>query len=81
MRKINPPPVPAVQHGPSRAARILAGDTAKAAPWVAGGARHGVPEAQLRLGRMLLEGEGAPKDEAAALAWFERRAEPGAPRP
>lgn len=58
---------------------ILARDPAEAAPWVETAARHGVPEAQLRLGQMLLDGVGAPKDETAALVWFKRGAEKGAP--
>jgi TPR repeat protein len=48
-----------------------------AATWVTAAANSGVPEAQLRLGRMLLSGEGAAKDEAAAVAWFAQAAEAG----
>jgi len=58
---------------------LLAGDPANAAPWVETAARYGVAEAQLRLGQMLLDGLGAPKDEAAALTWFMRAAKAGAP--
>ena len=58
---------------------LLAGDPAKAAPWIETAARHGVTEAQLRLGQMLLDGLGAPKDHGAALAWFLRAARAGAP--
>jgi len=40
-------------------------------------ADDGFAEAQLRLGRMLLSGEDARKDEEAAFAWFARAAEAG----
>jgi TPR repeat protein len=40
-------------------------------------AAHGVPEAQLRLGRMLLDGTGMARNPAAAFAWFERAARRG----
>jgi TPR repeat protein len=53
---------------------LLAGDAAEAAPWVESAARYGVAEAQLRLGRMCLEGVGVPRDPEAALAWFSRAA-------
>ena len=52
-------------------------DPDRAAPWVRAAAIHGVREAQLRLGRMLLEGEGVEKDAAAALRWFGRAAKAG----
>ena len=42
-------------------------------------ARYGLAEAQLRLGQLLLDGEGAPPDAAAALAWFQRSAAQGLP--
>jgi hypothetical protein len=58
---------------------LLAGDPAKAAPWIESAARYGVAEAQVRLGQMLLDGIGAPRDEAAALNWFTRAAGKGAP--
>ena len=58
---------------------LLAGDPKTAAPWIHAAARYGVAEAQLRLGQMLLDGAGAPKDEAAALTWFTRAAKTGAP--
>lgn len=56
----------------------LGGDPAEAAEWVLSAAEHGVPAAQLRLGRMLLEGRGLPRDERAALGWFSRAARRGA---
>ena len=55
---------------PSEFARVLAGDQQEAARWVRAAALQGIQGAQLRLGRMLLEGTGVPKDEAAALRWF-----------
>ena len=55
---------------PSEFARLLAGDQQEAARWVRVAALQGIPGAQLRLGRMLLEGTGVPKDEAASLRWF-----------
>jgi TPR repeat protein len=53
-------------------ARTLGGDVAASLPWVRAAAVHGVEEAQLRLGRMLLDGTGVPRDQAAALGWFRR---------
>lgn len=48
-----------------------------AATWVAAAASCGIAEAQVRLGRMLLEGEGVSKDERAAFACFLSAAEDG----
>ncbi len=56
---------------------LLAGDPAEAAEWVLSAAECGMTAAQLRLGRMLLEGTGVPRDEKAALAWFSRAAGQG----
>ena len=58
-------------------AKTLGGDPAHAAPWVRAAAAHGVREAQVRLGRMLLNGEGVSKDERAAYRWFLRAARDG----
>ncbi|MGH8149210.1 MAG: tetratricopeptide repeat protein [Steroidobacteraceae bacterium] len=55
----------------------LGGDPADAAEWVLSAAEHGIPAAQLRLGRLLLEGHGLPRDERAALAWFAHAAHRG----
>jgi TPR repeat protein len=55
--------------------RLLSGEPVKAAPWVAAAAQAGLPEGQVRLGRMLLEGEGAPRNPTAAVAWFSRAAQ------
>ena len=46
-----------------------------AAPWVTAAANSGLADAQVRLGRMLLAGEGVARDESAACAWFARAAE------
>jgi uncharacterized protein len=56
---------------------LLAGDPTHAALWVRSAAEHGIPAAQLRLGRMLLEGRGTPRDEREAFAWFTRAAGQG----
>jgi uncharacterized protein len=48
-----------------------------ALPWVTAAANAGLAQAQLRLGRMLLAGEGTAKDEDAGFAWFARAAEAG----
>ena len=53
---------------------LLTGDPVEAGQWVALAARHGLSEAQLRLGRMLLDGTGVAKDQAAALGWFKNAA-------
>lgn len=56
---------------------IFSGDPAAAMPWVMAAANGGLAEAEVRLGRMLLAGEGTAKDEAAAVAWFGRAADNG----
>ena len=56
---------------------VLTGDPAEAALWVRSAAEYGVPAAQLRLGRMLLEGNGVERDERAAFNWFVRAADRG----
>src|ERR1700728_4833313 len=56
---------------------LLSGDPAEAARWVELAARHGLAAAQLRLGRMLLDGTGMAKDEGAALGWFKTAARSG----
>ena len=53
---------------------IFAGDPVSAAPWVIAAANGGMADAEVRLGRMLLSGEGIAKDERAAFAWFGRAA-------
>ncbi len=56
---------------------LLSGDPARAALWVRSAADQGLVAAQLRLGRMLLEGTGVEVDARAALTWFERAAAQG----
>jgi TPR repeat protein len=56
---------------------MLSGDPADAAPWVELAATHGLPEAQVRWGRMLLEGTGVAKDATKALGWFKAAARSG----
>jgi uncharacterized protein len=56
---------------------LLTGDPAEAAKWVLSAAEHGIPAAELRFGRMLLEGTGVPRDEKAAFDWFSRAARRG----
>lgn len=48
-----------------------------AATWVDAAAACGMPAAQLRLGRMLLEGRGVARDERAAFACFLCAAQSG----
>ena len=55
-------------------AEILGGDPAAALPWVEAAAACGIAGAQLRLGRMLLDGTGIAQDQAAALRWFGKAA-------
>jgi TPR repeat protein len=62
---------------PRALAALLSGDPVEAARWVELAARHGMAAAQLRLGRMLLDGTGMAKDEAAALGWFKTAARSG----
>ena len=53
---------------------LLRGEPTQAALWVRSAADCGLAAAQLRLGRMLLEGTGVPLDAQAALGWFVRAA-------
>ena len=62
---------------PQKLASLLGGDPAHAAPWIAAAARLDIAEAQVRLGRMLLAGEGVEEDKPAAFAWFARAADAG----
>src|ERR1700722_16963720 len=54
---------------------LLCGDPVEAARWVESAAVYGIPAAQLRFGRMLLEGRGVAMDRALALRWFTRAAQ------
>jgi TPR repeat protein len=60
---------------PDQLAALLSGE--EAAPWVEAAAACGIIEAQVRLGRMLLEGQGVAKDQRAAFACFLCAAEAG----
>jgi TPR repeat protein len=62
---------------PDQLAALLAGDPVRAAPWVAAAAEAGLVEGELRYGRMLLGGEGVPRNETAAHLWFIRAARRG----
>jgi uncharacterized protein len=62
---------------PRELAALLSGDANRAAPWVELAARHGLAAAQLRLGRMLLDGTGMAQDQTAALGWFKTAARSG----
>jgi len=64
---------------PTELAALLSGDPYEAAPWVEAAAACGIAEAQVRLGRMLLEGHGVAKDERAAFACFLCAAASGDP--
>jgi len=55
----------------------LFADPEAAGPWIEAAAACGIAEAQVRLGRMLLEGRGVAHDERAALRWFLQAARAG----
>ena len=57
--------------------QLLAGNPKEAAVWVRMAAVEGIPEAQMRLGRMLLEGHGLDKNAQEAFAWFQLAAASG----
>ncbi|WP_347985808.1 tetratricopeptide repeat protein [Methylomonas sp. AM2-LC] len=54
--------------------RLLTGDAKQAAIWVRMAAIKGITAAQIRLGRMCLEGYGVNKNPAEAFSWFQRAA-------
>jgi hypothetical protein len=60
---------------PEQLSTALQGENAAA--WVKAAANCGFAEAQLRLGRMLLEGNGVARDAVAAFACFQSAAESG----
>lgn len=51
------------------------GEAALAAHWLGVAAARGMPEAMFMLATMLLDGDGVPRDEAAARRWLEAAAE------
>lgn len=57
--------------------QLLAGNPREAAVWVRMAAVQGITEAQMRLGRMLLEGNGLSKNAQEAFEWFLRAAASG----
>src|SRR6201999_3833844 len=61
--------------GPEELSATLQGGDA--AQWIEAAASCGIAEAQLRLGRMLLEGEGVTRDAHAAFACFLCAAQSG----
>ncbi len=63
--------------GPQALQSALTGDDAGS--WVAAASACGVPAASLRLGRMLLEGEGIARNRAAAFKCFQMAARDGDP--
>ena len=52
-----------------------ANDPALAVHWLGVAASRGMPEAMFVLANMLLDGQGGPRDEAAARRWLEAAAE------
>ncbi len=58
---------------------LLSAGAASAVPWVRAAAACGVAEAQLRLGRILLEDESGARDEAGAFHLFSAAAQDGDP--
>jgi TPR repeat protein len=62
---------------PARRSALLAGEARVAFRCVRMLAEAGIIEAQLRFGRMLLEGRGCDRNEARALAWFMTAARDG----
>jgi TPR repeat protein len=62
---------------PAEELRALLANAEDSAAWVEAAAACGMAEAQVRLGRMLLEGEGVARDPAAAFAAFSAAAERG----
>jgi len=57
--------------------RVLSGNPSDAAAWVEAAAACGIAEAQVRLGRMFLAGEGVAKDPQGAFACFRCAANAG----
>ena len=62
---------------PATLARLLAGPRDAVAAFVRRAAEAGSAEAQARLGQMLLDGDGVPRNPAEGFAWFERAAYAG----
>ncbi len=62
---------------PGELEALFSGDQVEAARWVQLAATHGLAAAQVRLGRMLLDGTGMVEDKPAALGWFKTAARSG----
>lgn len=60
-------------------ARVMASGPRIVALYVRSAAEHGFRAAQVTWGQMLLDGNGAPRDPAAAFGWFSRAATAGSP--
>lgn len=58
-------------------ARRLSGPRDEVAAFVRAAAEGGSAEARARLGQMLLDGDGTPRDEREALHWFDLAARAG----
>lgn len=56
---------------------LLTGDPVKAAIFIRSAAECGLPAAQVRLGRMLLDGSAMERNQRAAFDWFSRAADQG----
>lgn len=76
------PPLAMAQHGDEGdiayrrgLAHKSGGEAALAAHWLGVAAARGMPEAMFMLATMLLDGDGVPRDEAAARRWLEAAAE------
>ncbi|HEV2272107.1 MAG TPA: tetratricopeptide repeat protein [Steroidobacteraceae bacterium] len=65
------------QMSPGSLHALLTGDPVQAAAWIRSAAECGLAAAQVRLGRMLLEGREVERDERAAFVWFSRAAAQG----
>jgi TPR repeat protein len=55
----------------------LSGSAEEVAAFIREATEQGEPEAQARLGQLLLDGNGVARDEAAALGWFVKAARAG----
>lgn len=55
---------------PEQFRQVLQGPADQAARWMATAAEHGVLEAQVHYGQMLLDGRGVKRDAGQAFQWF-----------
>ncbi len=61
----------------SQLRQVLSDNPKEASVWIRMAAMQGITAAQIRLGRMLLEGQGLSKNPAAAVTWFQSAADSG----